>query len=76
MYLFTSFLLFILIWWITFFITLPINISVPENQDEGHASSAPKKTYLGLKIFITTIISVLIMIFLIIMKFDLGMIFK
>ena len=76
MYIFTNFLLFILIWWIIFFIALPINISVPEDHYEGHASSAPKKTYIGLKVFVSTIISILIMFFLIIMKFDLGVIFK
>ena len=76
MYLFTNFLLFVLIWWIIFFISLPIRLSVPENPDEGHATSAPKKTFLGLKVIVTSIISILIMIFLIIIKFDLGIIFK
>ena len=76
MYLFTKFLLFILIWWIIFFITLPIKISVPKVQEEGHANSAPKKTYIAIKIFLTTLISVLIMILLIIINFDLGIIFK
>ena len=76
MYLFTNFILFILIWWIIFFITLPLNISVPIKQIEGHASSAPKKTYIGYKLIITTAISFIIMLILIYIKFDLGIIFK
>ena len=76
MYIFTKILLFILIWWIIFFISLPFKISVPVNQIKGHASSSPKKTYIGLKVIITTAISFVIMLFLIIMNFDLGMIFK
>ena len=76
MYIFTNFLLLVLIWWIIFFISLPIKISVPNHQEAGHASSAPKKTYISLKIALTTAISLVIMLFLILMKFDLGIIFK
>ena len=76
MYIFTKILLFILIWWIVFFISLPFKIAIPENQTKGHASSSPKKTYIGFKVIITTTISLLILLFLIIINFDLGMIFK
>jgi predicted secreted protein len=76
MFLFTNFVLFILIWWIIFFISLPIKISVSENPCEGHASSAPQKTYIGLKVIITTTISIMVMIFLIFINFNLGSIFK
>ena len=76
MYLFTNFLLFILIWWIIFFICLPLNISVPAQPENGHASSAPKKTYMGIKVTITTAISLIIMLFLIFFNFDLGIIFR
>ena len=76
MSLFTNFILFILIWWIIFFIILPIRISIPKKVYPGHANSAPKKTYIGLKVLITSIISILIMLFLILLKFDLGVIFK
>lgn len=76
MYLFTNFLLFILIWWIFFFISLPIKISVSNNPKPGLASSAPKKTHIGLKVIITTAISMIIMLVLILLKFNLGTIFK
>ena len=76
MHLFTNFLLFILIWWIIFFICLPIKLSVPMDHKRGHATSAPKKTYIGLKVIITSAVSIIIMLFLILFNFDLGIIFK
>jgi predicted secreted protein len=76
MSLFTNFLLFVLVWWVTFFIFLPIKISIPLQIDRGHATSAPQKTYIGIKVVITTSISAIIMLFLFIIKFDLGMMFK
>ena len=76
MYLFTKFLLFILIWWIVFFITLPFKVSVPTDLAGGFATSAPKKTYIGLKVIISSAISVIIMFFLLILQFDLGTIFR
>ena len=76
MYFFINFLLFVVIWWVILFISLPLKISIPNKQEEGHASSAPKKTYIVFKIIITTAISIIIMLFLIFIKFDLGMIFK
>lgn len=76
MYLFTNFLLFVLIWWIIFFITLPIKISIPTDLQEGLATSAPIKTYIGLKVIISSIISVIIMFVLLLIQFDLGTIFR
>ena len=55
MYLFTNFILFVCIWWVFFFISLPINILIPDHSLKGHANSAPKKTFAGYKIIITTI---------------------
>jgi predicted secreted protein len=76
MFLFTYFLLFVLIWWIIFFVSLPIKINIPSHQEKGHASSAPKNTYVGFKFLLTTAITLVIMIFLLLIKFDLGIIFK
>ena len=76
MYLFTNFILFILIWWIIFFITLPMKISVPLRPKEGHATSAPKKTYIAAKLILTSAISIIVMLILIFINFDLGAIFK
>ena len=76
MYLFTNFVLFVLIWWMIFFISLPIRISVSNTPIPGHASSAPNKAYIGLKILITSAISICIMLVLMFINFDIGMFFK
>ena len=76
MFLFTYFLLFILVWWIIFFISLPIKINIPTHQDKGHASSAPIKTYIGLKVFVTSALSLSIMFILILFNFKLSILFK
>ena len=76
MYLFTNFLLFVLICRIVFFIILPIKIFVPIKSTEGLATSVPKKTYIGLEVIISSIIFFIIMFFLLIIKFDLGAIFR
>ena len=76
MYLFTNFVLFVLIWWVIFFISLPMKISIPTNTEEGYATSAPKKTYIRLKVIITTATTLIIMLILMLLKFDLGDIFK
>ena len=76
MFLFTNFLMFVLIWWIIFFITLPLKISVPDKHHQGNASSAPKKTYIGIKVIVTTLISIIIIFFLLFINFDLGILFK
>jgi len=76
MYLFTNFLLFFLIWRIVFFITLPIKIFVPIKSTEELATSVPKKTYIDLEVIISSLIFFIIMFFLLIIKFDLGAIFR
>ena len=76
MALFTHILIFILVWWILFFILLPINIKVPQKVESGHAKSAPNKPYLILKFIVTSILSVIILFFLILFGFDLSNIFN
>lgn len=75
MYLFTNFLLFVLILKMIFF-SLPIRISVPFILKEVLVGSAPKKTYIGFKTIITNAITLTIMLFLIFIIFDLGITFK
>jgi len=76
MALFTHVLIFILVWWILFFIILPINIKVPQKVESGHAKSAPNKPYLILKFIVTSILSGIILFFLILFGFDLSNIFN
>ena len=46
-----------------FFISLPIKISVLSKQKNGHTSCAQKKTYIFLKVIITSAITLIIMLF-------------
>tara|TARA_B100002052_G_C15737251_1_gene531464 strand:+ start:531 stop:764 length:234 start_codon:yes stop_codon:yes gene_type:complete len=73
---FTNVLIFILIWWILFFIFLPLKIKVPQKTESGHAKSAPNKPYLLIKFVLTSILSGMILFFLILFGFDLSSIFN
>ena len=48
---------FLMIWMILFFISLPIGIRVSEDHEEGFANSAPDKTNLKIKVIISFLIS-------------------
>ena len=76
MHLFTKYLSFRLTCWTVFFISLAIKILFPLNSQVNQTSSASKKTYIASKIFVSTAISMIVIVFLIIIKFDLGTIFK
>ena len=58
---FSSFVAFIVIWWIVFFMALPWGARSPhelgEEPGQGHAASAPVKPRLWLKVAIVTAIS-------------------
>ena len=51
------FLVFLMVWMIIFFMSLPIGISVSKDSELGNANSAPTKTHLKLKVILCTIIS-------------------
>ena len=76
MEIFTHVLIFILVWWILFFIILPLKIKVPNKTEVGHAKSAPTKPYLLIKFLLTSIIAGFILFFLIFFGFDLSTIFN
>ena len=73
---FTHVLIFILIWWILFFIILPIKVKVLKNNQIGNAKSAPSNPHLLIKFIATSIISGLILFLLILFGFDLSTIFN
>ena len=52
------FLVFLMVWMIIFFMSLPIGISVSRDSELGNANSAPTKTHLKLKVILCTIISI------------------
>ena len=51
------FLVFLMVWMIIFFMSLPIGISISRDSELGNANSAPTKTHLKLKVILCTIIS-------------------
>ena len=53
-------LVYIIIWWLVLFITLPFGISAQENPEPGTVASAPAKPRLWLKAAITTVVSALL----------------
>ncbi|QGR02172.1 DUF1467 family protein [Ehrlichia ruminantium] len=59
---------FIVSWWIILFLILPIKVEVPDKPELGTASSAPIKSYLSIKMIITTVISTLLTILYIYLK--------
>ena len=76
MAIFTHVLIFILIWWILFFIILPLKLKVPNETKIGHAKSAPARPFLLIKFLLTSLISGIILFFLIFFGFDLSTIFN
>ena len=50
-------LVFLMMWLIIFFISLPFGLSIPKEQQIGNANSAPDKPNLRLKFFISFFIA-------------------
>ena len=76
MQIFSYFLFSVVIWWILFFIFLPIKNETSKNWQVGNASSPPIKSYLLIKVIITSVLSFIILITLIYFGLDLAFIFK
>ena len=76
MQLFSYFLFFVVIWWVLFFIFLPIKNETSTVWQKGKANSAPTKSYLLIKVIITTILSFIILITLIYFDINLAFIFN
>jgi predicted secreted protein len=55
---FGALVVFTIVWWMVFFLTLPFGITAPDEPEPGHATSAPVKPRLWLKASITTVIAV------------------
>ena len=76
MQLFSYFLFFLVILRVLFFIFLPIKNETPAEWQEGNANSAPIKSYLLIKVIISSVLSFIILITLIYFDLDLALIFK
>ena len=48
---------FVIVWWLVFFMTLPFGVTLPEEVEPGHDAGAPEKPRLALKALITTAIA-------------------
>jgi len=59
---FSGIVVFVIIWWVVFFIALPIGVRSPDEAgydvEPGHAPSAPVRPRIGLKMGITTAVSI------------------
>jgi predicted secreted protein len=53
----TGVLVYVMIWVVVLFMALPWGVRPPESPEIGHATSAPEKPYIGLKILVTSVIS-------------------
>lgn len=51
---------FVIIWWMVLFTVLPWGVRVPDNPEKGHATSAPTRPRLLLKLAVTSGIAVLL----------------
>lgn len=51
---------FVIIWWMVLFTVLPWGVRVPDNPEKGHATSAPTRPRLLLKLAFTSGIAVLL----------------
>ena len=68
MSLISSIVVYLVIWWMTLFMVLPHGNRPPEDVEEGHATSAPEKPRVWLKIAITTAIATALFIVYVIVE--------
>jgi predicted secreted protein len=51
---------YVCVWWIVFFMALPWGAAPPEHPEPGHATSAPEKPRLLIKVAVTTVLAGLV----------------
>ncbi len=54
---FTGVMVYVILWWLVWFMILPIGVKVPDQAGKGHAESAPANPKLGIKSAATTLIA-------------------
>lgn len=50
-------LVFVIVWWIIWFMTLSFGVKTPDTPEPGHVASAPEKPRLWIKAAVTTLIA-------------------
>jgi predicted secreted protein len=53
---------YILLWWWVFLMTLPFGVKAPKNIETGHATSAPERPLIWRKVGVATIIAAILFI--------------
>ncbi|MFQ5784018.1 MAG: DUF1467 family protein [Alphaproteobacteria bacterium] len=48
---------FVIVWWLVFFMTLPFGVKTPEKVEPGHAEGAPDRPRLAIKAVAATVIA-------------------
>ena len=54
---FGTLVVFVIVWWLVFFMTLPFGVTMPEKIEPGHDPGAPDKPRVMLKALIATAIA-------------------
>ena len=62
------FVIFLILWWLVLFITLPFGVKRDVDVQHGNDPGAPRKTMLKKKIFLTTIITFFVTLLIIVVK--------
>lgn len=57
---FTGLMVFIVVWWVTWFCALPIGVRPPDTPEVGHEPGAPVQPYLWWKLAGTTVVAIII----------------
>ncbi len=57
---FGTFVVFAVVWWMVFFVTLPFGVKMAEKPEPGHAPSAPERPRLAIKAAITTVVALVL----------------
>ncbi|HLI14068.1 MAG TPA: DUF1467 family protein [Alphaproteobacteria bacterium] len=51
---------YVIIWWLVLFTVLPWGVRIPDEAEKGHATSAPVRPRLWLKVAVTTAVAFLL----------------
>lgn len=57
---FAYIVVFTCVWWVIFFMVLPFNVQTTKKPELGHDDGAPVNPHIGMKMVITTIISMIL----------------
>jgi predicted secreted protein len=53
-------MVYVMIWVVVLFLVLPWGVRIPDKVEPGHATSAPERPYIGLKLLVTSVLSALL----------------